>query len=192
MSVVDDYGRYFSHPAILRAGCYPLKLDAVCEADVKQMLSECVASGVILLYGGGKYLQVVNFRQQTRGSSKYPEPTQDELLSKCKADDKQMRSESESESKSDAKAEAGQKQRILSDYSVNPPTLDDCIKAAEPIGMKLSEIKEFFNHFDAVGWIDPQKRTIRSLASALAKWKLNQPNFKPKVERRPEGALSCN
>ena len=34
MSIADDYGRYYSHPSILRANCFPLKLESVSEASV--------------------------------------------------------------------------------------------------------------------------------------------------------------
>jgi hypothetical protein len=90
MSVADDYGRYYAHPSILRAHCFPVLLDRYSEADVKQMISECEAKGVLSVYGGGKYLVVHKFRQQTRSPSKFPEPSETELLSKCKADDKPM------------------------------------------------------------------------------------------------------
>jgi hypothetical protein len=106
-SVVDDYGRYYAHPSLIRAACYPLKLDDVSEANVKQMLSEIVAvdgEPLIFIYGGGKYVQLNKFRQQTRSPSKFPEPHPDELLIKCKADVNQMCSESESESESKTNA----------------------------------------------------------------------------------------
>jgi len=90
MSVADDFGRYFAHPSLLRAACFPLLLDRYSEADVKQMLSECEARDVLTVYGAGKYLQVHKFRQQTRSASKFPEPTEADLLSKCKADAKPM------------------------------------------------------------------------------------------------------
>jgi len=90
MSVADDYGRYYSHPSLLRAACYPLKLNSVSEKDVKQMLSECVAAGVIVLYNDKNNLFIPKFRQQTRSKSKFPEPTENELLSKCEAEPKQM------------------------------------------------------------------------------------------------------
>lgn len=90
MSVADDYGRYYAHPSLLRAACYPLQLDKVSDKDVKQMLSECIAIDIISLYGSGKYLSITKFGQQTRSKSKFPEPDDSELLSNCKADDKQM------------------------------------------------------------------------------------------------------
>lgn len=92
MSVVDDYGRYYSHPSLLRAACYPFKLDKVSEADVKRFLNECVSKSLIAIFGGGKYIQFFNFRQQTRSKSKFPEPTENELLIKLKAEPKQMSS----------------------------------------------------------------------------------------------------
>jgi hypothetical protein len=92
MSVADDYGRYYSHHSILRANCFPLKLDSVSESNVKQWLSECVSKNVISLYGdGGKYLQIHKFGQQTRSKSKFPEPDKKTLI-KCKSLDNQMSS----------------------------------------------------------------------------------------------------
>jgi len=101
MSVVDDYGRYFSHPGILRAACYPLQLENVSEANVKQMLSDCTSARLVAQYGK-KYLVILNFKQQTRSKSKFPDPSEFELLIKCKSDVNQMRSESESESESES------------------------------------------------------------------------------------------
>lgn len=101
MSVVDDYGRYFSHPSLLRAACYPLQLDRITDKDVAEWTSECSQKSIqlIVLYGSGKYIQCINFRQQTRSPSKFPEPSDNELLIICKSNEYQMRSESESESK---------------------------------------------------------------------------------------------
>ena len=94
MSVADDYGRYFSNPKILHVNVYSLRLESVSEADVKQMLSECVAVKIVMIYGGGKYLEIQKFGQQTRAKSKFPEPTKQDLVNysliKCKSDDKQM------------------------------------------------------------------------------------------------------
>lgn len=90
MSVADDYGRYYAHPSLLRAACYPLQLDKISDKDVKQMLSECIAVDLLVIYGSGKYLSITKFGQQTRSKSKFPEPTDSELLSKCKSNDKQM------------------------------------------------------------------------------------------------------
>lgn len=100
MSVIDDYGRYFAHPSLLRAACYALQLERVSEADVKRWLSECTALGLMRVYGHGKYVELANFRQQTRSPSKFPEPQAEELLSNSEAKSKRMRSESESESES--------------------------------------------------------------------------------------------
>lgn len=113
MNRADDYGRFHANPALLRASLFPLQLDRYSESDVKQMLSECTAPAphpLIIIYDGGKHLQIMNFKQQTRSPSKFPQPSQDELLIKCEANatqpTKRMCSESESESESKAESEA--------------------------------------------------------------------------------------
>lgn len=90
MSVADDYGRFYAHPSILRTACYPLQLEKVSEAQIKTSLSECIKAQLVALYGAEKYLFICDFKQQTRTRSKFPEPTANDLLSKCKANPKQM------------------------------------------------------------------------------------------------------
>lgn len=76
ISVVDDYGRYYANPSLLRAACYPLKLDKVSNADVGKWLSDCENAGLVSTYevDGKRYLQLLDFRQQVRAKeSKYPQ-----------------------------------------------------------------------------------------------------------------------
>ena len=75
MSVVDDFGRYTANPTLLRAACYPLKLDSVKEDSIKKHLAECVDAGLIVLYtvAAKVFLELQDFRQQVRSKeSKYP------------------------------------------------------------------------------------------------------------------------
>ena len=76
MSVVDDYGRYEAHPSLLRASCYPLKLDSVKEDSIKKHLTECVDAGLIVLFtvAGKNYLQINEFNQRIQSKSKFPDP----------------------------------------------------------------------------------------------------------------------
>ncbi len=83
MSVVDDYGRFYAHQAILRAHCYPLRLDKVSEADAAEMLKECVEVGLIRKYDKGTYLEIDKFKQRTRSKSKFPDPPWAKGLSNC-------------------------------------------------------------------------------------------------------------
>jgi hypothetical protein len=85
MSICDDYGRYYSHAGLLRAACYPRQLDRVSDEHVTGFLAECVAVGLIFTYGEGEYIQIVKFNQQCRSKSKFPEPTENELLNICVA-----------------------------------------------------------------------------------------------------------
>lgn len=76
MSVVDDHGRCSANLTLLRASCYPLKLDSVKEDSIKKHLAEAVDAGLIVLYtvAGKPYLQMVDFGQRVQSKSKFPDP----------------------------------------------------------------------------------------------------------------------
>lgn len=96
MSVVDDYGRFDGRPGLLRVSCFPLRVDAVREADISRWIAECVMAGLIVLYAvdGKQYLEMQDFKQQQRAKSKYPPPSDGRLLNTCEADAKQVLSKS--------------------------------------------------------------------------------------------------
>lgn len=88
MSVVDDFGRYYATPILLRSAAYPLQLDTVGNQDVGKWLTECVRAGLVRTYAvnGKDYLEVLDFRQQVRAKeSKFPHPP-----STCVASAQQM------------------------------------------------------------------------------------------------------
>lgn len=76
MSVTDDYGRFSGDLRLLRASCYPLKLDSVKEDSIAKHLAECADAGVIVLYtvAAKPYLEVQDFGQRTQAKSRYPGP----------------------------------------------------------------------------------------------------------------------
>lgn len=77
MSVVDDHGRFYSNPTLLRASCYPLKVDSIKDSDIHKHLLEAKEAGLIQLYEskGTKYLQIIDFGQRVQSKSKFPEPS---------------------------------------------------------------------------------------------------------------------
>lgn len=91
MSVVDDYGRYEASPAKLRPRLFPLRLHQFTDKDVLAMLNECLANDkrLLTLYevNGKRYVEIIDFKQQLRSPSKYPEPTKENVV--CLANDKQ-------------------------------------------------------------------------------------------------------
>ena len=85
MSVVDDYGRYSTNPMLLRAACYPMKLDTKTEAQISEYIASCWKVGLIKVYrvGSKSYLQVEDFHQRTRiMKSKFPAPEMTDAVSK--------------------------------------------------------------------------------------------------------------
>jgi hypothetical protein len=86
MSVVDDYGRYHGSPLTIRAGCWPTCPEKINHSEVVEWLKECTSGDkpLIQIYSvdGAKYLQITDFKQQTRTRSKFPE-SEIGLISDC-------------------------------------------------------------------------------------------------------------
>lgn len=79
LSIVDDYGRLEYSEKLLRAKLYPLRVDAVREADISRWIAACVKAGLIVLYEGvippwKRYLVYLNLKHKTRTPSKCPDP----------------------------------------------------------------------------------------------------------------------
>lgn len=76
MSVVDDFGRFSADPVILRAKCYPRRVDEVTTAQVSGWLVECAAAELIELYEveGKKYLVFHKLGTPRAKDSRYPAP----------------------------------------------------------------------------------------------------------------------
>lgn len=76
LSVVDDFGRYYAKAALIRAHCYPLKLEVVSDSDIGKWLTECVNAALVRVYpasDGKRYLEVLKFDQRARAKdSKFP------------------------------------------------------------------------------------------------------------------------
>lgn len=114
MSVADDYGRYYASIGALRGACWPTAPEKVKETQIAGWLEECCAGDepLIVLYTvkGCRYLEIQDFRQQTRSKSKYPERlTGDvQVISNCLASDVQLLCTSRSrnsETKSESETE---------------------------------------------------------------------------------------
>lgn len=74
MSVVDDFGLFHGNPKLIRAACYPLRLDQVSDEDIVRWLDECVAAGLLArsTFEGKAVVAILRFGQQQRSSaSKY-------------------------------------------------------------------------------------------------------------------------
>lgn len=75
--VVDDHGRFFANPCLLRSYAFPLKNEEkVPESCITAWLAECEAVDLIVVYEvkGTRYLSIQDFGQRTYGKSKFPDP----------------------------------------------------------------------------------------------------------------------
>ena len=90
MSAVDDFGRFWGKPDLLRAALFPLRLEKVSNADVVKWIGETRKAGLVSVYSveAKEYLQLLDFRQQIRATkSKFPD-----VPSGCVSDAQQLRS----------------------------------------------------------------------------------------------------
>ena len=77
MSVADDFGRYYSKPAVLLSDCFPIRPSWADEPSLTLWMAECEAALLVRTYTANStgYLEIVNFKQRTRADqmSKFPE-----------------------------------------------------------------------------------------------------------------------
>jgi hypothetical protein len=196
MSVVDDYGRYEAHNAILRAAMYPLRLDKVRETTVEQRLAACARARLLHLYeaGGKKYLQILDFKQQTRSKSRYPEPPN----TRCAADAQQTLAAAEHMPADDTQKIADAKQ-VKSFAHLDVVVVGDVVEDVGVVGPEAGAkahsharpadakeviayffaqyapedwARDFFDHFQANGWKLGRygKTPMRDWQSRANKW----------------------
>jgi hypothetical protein len=77
--ICDDFGRMDARPPVLRARCYPLKLDSIKDKDIEKWLKALVEQKLIFIYkvNGKPFLQMTTWdkHQQKRAKkSKFPAP----------------------------------------------------------------------------------------------------------------------
>lgn len=76
MSVVDDFGRYYASPKLLRPACYPLQIDRISEQDIERWLTACewTEPQILARYEvqGKQYLEMVNLKDGRSRTSKFP------------------------------------------------------------------------------------------------------------------------
>jgi hypothetical protein len=107
---VDDYGRFYSDTRLLKSNLFPLKTD-IRETDISRWLTACEKSGLITVYNiaNKSYLQIENFKQQLRQKTeKFPSPLgstvyDEQMHSRCIADDDQLRTRNEVEREEEKK-----------------------------------------------------------------------------------------
>lgn len=160
-SVVDDFGRFFADPGMLRAACYPRQLNKVSDSDVGKWLHACEAAALVRVYrvDGEAYLHVLDFGQQVRAKkSKFPD-----MPSGCAADAKQVQSNahldvSVSVSEGESSSASADAEPVLSGFAI---PLNDGSEWAIP----LATVEEWAQAYPAVD-VPQELREMRAWANA--------------------------
>ncbi len=71
--VVDDYGRFEARSLLLKSKCYP-SVENINKEQIVNWLKILLQKELIIVYKvkNKNYLQITNFKQKTRGKSKFP------------------------------------------------------------------------------------------------------------------------
>jgi len=82
--VCDDFGRMDARPPVLRARCFPLKVDYIRDDDIKKWLDALVKQKLITVYtvNDKQFIQVITFEKHNSRRakhSKYPNPQSGEI-----------------------------------------------------------------------------------------------------------------
>lgn len=188
MSVVDDFGRFDARLSMLRASCYPLKVDVVREADISRWIAECEKAGVIALYAANRagvsrwiaacekagaavsgdekpYLLLVDFRQQVRAKdSKFPHPP-----NPCEADAQHVHSKCEA----DAHVDGG---GVVDEYVYQPPPARDDESGSFSMNLGWIPSSHFPSLSKQAGLPMPGSEQFESGLAEFKSYWLTQPN----------------
>lgn len=139
MSVADDFGLFHGNVKLVRAACYPLRLDRVSDDDVRRYIDECRAAGVLTTPAveGRQLIVLGKFGQQVRAKfSKYlPKATQEDIegfvdaqqmLCKRAADAQQLQANAHLDGDGDGDGEMAR---------------SACAAARSPVGSRTTEAK---------------------------------------------------
>lgn len=161
MSVVDDFGRYYSTPMLIRAACYPLMLDKVSDSDIEKWTARCQEAALVRVYpaeDGKRYLQLLDFKQQVRAKeSKFPNP-----ISECIADAKQVKSFAHLDVDVDVDVVRPASRRFT------PPSVDDVSEYCAARGNGV-DAQRFCDFYEAKGWM-VGKNKMKDWKASVRTW----------------------
>lgn len=197
MSVVDDFGRYYATPKLLRAACYPLHIDKVSDSDIGKWLSACETAALVRVYpaqDGKRYLELLNFRQQVRAKgSKFP-AFDAHMRSTCAADEKHVRADAHLDVDVDVDVGGGASpqaappdprgSRLPGDWTL-PDDWREWAEAERP-ELDVSAVAEGFRDF----WVGKAGKDARK-ADWKATWRnwVRGQNAKPGQTRKVQGEV---
>lgn len=180
----DDYGRFSANVKLLRSALFPLR-DDVRETDISRDLAAAQEAGLVRFYevDRKRYLQIVDFKQQIRSKSKYPEPNGGHMLSSGAADAQQLQANDHlGVVGGEAEGEAEREPRAS--FAERPGRAEVQAHAAT-IGLAPWKADDWFDEMEGAGWLDHNRRPIVVWKSVL-----NRVRTKWEADGRPAGPPS--
>lgn len=165
----DDFGRYYGNPGIVKAHCFPLRVDDIHSEEVSAWLDELELAGLIVRYAvdGTQYIcfqKWLKHQRKRANASKFPAPesscgqmTADD--SKCPPNRNRNRDYSNRESRVEI---------VIENDEEMIPGLNDVIDFAESRRSKVDAV-EFFRYYDPY-WKDGDGKPIKNWKKLFISW----------------------
>lgn len=164
LTLVDDYGRCDGRTPVILGSCFSmwnsLNPDQSCNLlQVEQMLQQLYEKHLIDVYrvDGKTVLQISQWQERLREGVKEKWPAKTGVAATCS----NLLPSSPSPSPSPS---------VSTHTNSSHPTLQEVRAAASMTGMPEADAEAFWNHFEAVGWIDKNGHQIVRWQSKMANW----------------------
>lgn len=207
LTFADDYGRFPSDPRVLQASLFPLRPDIRSKDFTRWVAELVSAGLIRLYISEdykpfGFFLKWDKHQNQRAKSSKYPDPvgeaytsineqmkaiedkkkhvntddiTCNHVQSNVPVLDTRTRISNLDTRERDAPAREGPGPPEGDDYQ--PPIMDQVLQYAGVHTIPEKSAKEFYWHYDSLGWENNHGRPIKNWKSLLNKWNSREPQF---------------
>jgi len=148
----DDFGRMDARTAVLRAKCFPLKVDSIKNADIEKWLRKLIKLNLITLYeaDGKPYLFMTKWdkHQQRRAkNSKYPAPDEGMISDDINGNHLQEHVPEESRNRGTEESRSEDKRK-----NFTPPSITEITAYCKERNNDV-DAERFHDFYQAKGWM---------------------------------------
>jgi len=189
LNLVDDFGRYYADPELLRADVFPRQLDRVRDSDIPRLLAECEKAGLLFCFeADGKPFLVMNQWEKGRAlNSNYPKPPPDicERMKTSVYICKQMLPTPT------PTPTPTTKEREAAFPEANVPTWDEVRRMAASLCIPETAAREFFDHHDSLNmWTNKFEKVIKVRERLMVWANNNKRSTTNGNHRKPSGPVN--
>lgn len=188
----DDYGLFHAKPTLIKANCYPLRLDSVRETDISRWIAECEKAGLLAIYEADSkpFLVIRNFGQKLKNMRQVYPPPPESLIKNFGLPEENRREEN---SETELEGERRAREEILNffrkEFRQYRPNEDAKLQRDYEQGIKKENlvarrdniingvVEQFWNHYEKQGWKTSGGALITNKLAAFKGWMAKEKEF---------------